>query len=419
MRKNYKFIIIISVVIISFLLWLRSLPIIRVSPYPNGLNFAFTITDDPDEAQVEKLRPVYGLLEKLGFKTTMAIWAFRPKDVEGNPDPQEQMKSITLENNAYLVFIKEYKEKGFEIALHTVTAGNDLRQVTLNGYERYRELFKDYPKVNIMHSKNRENIYWGKNIFKNTILKYLIGIYDRTNFSGEDVKSPYFWGDICKDKTKYVRLWGTADINTLKFNPSMPYHDKAKPYVNYWFSFSDGYTAKYFNALLRTENIDRLIKERGVCIAYTHFASDFSRHSAVGGYFVNEETVKVLEYIASQKEGWFVPVSTILDRFLLIKNIEISRKGKEISIINLNSIVIPSLSLVTRPFLKFKDEKGDILTANEQGELFLGDMEPNQERKLYYNGILRIGIIPKEPGIFERINLMWQRAKILLFSHRG
>ena len=95
-----------------------------------------------------------------------------------------------------------------------------------------------------MHSNNLENIYWGKKVVNSLILQKFIGILSKKSrlpYSGENPESKYFWGDILKANTKYVRLWGTSDINTLKFNHSMPYHDSKKPYVNYWFSFSDGY----------------------------------------------------------------------------------------------------------------------------------------------------------------------------------
>jgi len=89
------------------------------------------------------------------------------------------------------------EKKGFEVSLHTVTSGNDKREDTIKGYEKFKALFGTYPKINIMHSRNRENIYWGRKVFKNSLLRFLVGIYDKTDYSGEDINSPYFWGDIC------------------------------------------------------------------------------------------------------------------------------------------------------------------------------------------------------------------------------
>jgi hypothetical protein len=183
-------------------------PTVYISPYPYAKNFAFTITDDPDETRLEKIKPIYELLDKLGFKTTIACWVFKPADLTGNPDPEEQLNSATLSEPQYLDFIQKYRKKGFEVALHTVTSGNDKREDTIKGYEKFKSLFSAYPKINIMHSKNLENIYWGKNVFANPLLKMLAGLYDKIAFSGENLESAYFWGDICKEKTKYVPALG-------------------------------------------------------------------------------------------------------------------------------------------------------------------------------------------------------------------
>ena len=80
---------------------------------------------------------------------------------------------------------------------------------------------------------------------------------------------------IIKGKIKYVRNYTFHNINTLQMNPAMPYHDFNKPYVNLWFSSSDGHDVNTFNNLLKEENLDRLEQEHGVCIIYTHFSNGF------------------------------------------------------------------------------------------------------------------------------------------------
>ena len=173
--------------------------------------------------------------------------------------------------------------------MHTVSAGNDLRERTIEGYEKFKLFFGKYPKINIMHSNNLENIYWGKKVVNNGVLKKIIGMLSKKSnlpYSGEIPESNYFWGDILKAKTKYVRLWGTTDINTLKFNPSMPYHDPKKPFVNYWFSFSDGYDVEIFNKLISDQNIKKLKKERGTSIVYTHFSSNFTQEKVMMVCFI-------------------------------------------------------------------------------------------------------------------------------------
>jgi len=84
-----------------------SQPVIYISPYPNGRNFSFSITDDPDETRMDKIKPVYETLDSLGFRTTIVCWIFKPQDLSGNPDAQEQIKSYTLENPKYIKFLKD------------------------------------------------------------------------------------------------------------------------------------------------------------------------------------------------------------------------------------------------------------------------------------------------------------------------
>jgi hypothetical protein len=393
-------------------------PTIHISPYPDGKNFAFTITDDPDGCRLDKIRPVYSFLDQLGLKTTIACWVFKPTDLTGNPDLREQAESETLENPDYLNFLQEYQRKGFEIALHTVTSGNDRSETTQRGYETFKQDFKTYPAINIMHSKNLENIYWGRNVFQNPVLRFLVGLYDRRGYSGEDPSSIYFWGDICKERSRYIRLWGTTGINTLKFNPSMPYRYQDKPYVNYWFSFSDGYSGRYFTKLLSRQNVDRLVRERGASIVYTHFAAGFCRKTAAG-YTLDDTIKNELAYLARQKEGWFVPASTLLDRLSLMKGVRLEKKGFNLEITNQNPEVVYGVTLISQPFLAYRDYTGKLYKANGEGEILLGELKPGQKKTLYIIRDLRVLNQPQTPDFLEQNRLIWQRINIFIFSHRG
>jgi len=128
---------------------------------------------------------------------------------------------------------------------------------------------------------------------------------------GDEEASPHFWGDIAKQKVKYVRNLTFNDINTLRADPSTPYMDKRKPYVNYWFSSSDGHTVEEFTDLIHPANVDRLESEGGLCIVYTHFAHGFVHEEGqIDTTFA--ERIRSL----SERPGWFVPVSEVLDWIL-------------------------------------------------------------------------------------------------------
>jgi hypothetical protein len=93
----------------------------------------------------------------------------------------------------------------------------------------------------------------------------------------------------------------------------MPYHDPQRPYVNYWFASSEGANVESFNRCLSEKNQDQLESEGGACIMYTHFGAGFNQNGSLNKRF--SELMKRL----SKKNGWFVPVTQLLD-FLREKN---------------------------------------------------------------------------------------------------
>ena len=346
----------------------------KLSPYPFGFNFAFTITDDPDGNTLEKIKPVYDYLRKTGIAITTAVWIFKGNRSNGIPDFSRKSWSVdTCERKDYLAYIQQLKKEGFEIALHGVSPGNDRRDWTIRGYEKFKDYFGAYPKMNIMHAENLENIYWGKKVVSNKILQFLIGIFIKKSeipFSGDDPLSEYFWGDILMEKTKYVRLFGTSDINTLKFNPSMPYHDNNKPYVNYWFSFSDGFGVKEFNNLISKDKVDKLVKDRGACLVYTHFAHGFVSDGKLNGTFQRR-----MNYLISQRDGWFVPASDILDRLLLMKKVILTKEKNRIMVVNLNTVEIEGVTVIV-PFGRvWYDPNGREYAVNDEGEIILENLD--------------------------------------------
>ena len=90
----------------------------------------------------------------------------------------------------------------------------------------------------------------------------------------------------------------------------MPYHDPFRPYVNYWFGGSEGPRVESFVAMTSEANQDRLIKEGGACIMYTHLAAGFIEKGTINKRF------KLLMERLSRMNGWFVPASTLLDHIL-------------------------------------------------------------------------------------------------------
>jgi hypothetical protein len=246
---------------------------------------------------------VYDFLYDLGVITTKSVWP-----TLGASTPI--VGGTTCADPDYLAWTLQLQKRGFEIALHNATYHTSTRQGAIEGLARFREYFGAYPNIQVNHAGCRENIYWGdarvtgvNRLFYNLFTRFR----SRGRFQGTDPSSDLFWGDMLKQHVQYVRNFVFAEINTLKVCPFMPYYDPLRPFVNYWFASSEGADCESFCRTICEANQDRLESEGGGCIMYTHFGKDFSDNGKL-----NEIFRRLMERL-SKKNGWFVPVSTMLD----------------------------------------------------------------------------------------------------------
>ncbi len=278
--------------------------------FPEQKCFAFSILDDTDDATVENVKPVYDTLIEYGFRTTKTAW---PLDCpEGSAI---FFAAETLQNPAYLRFVHTLVARGFELAFHGATMESSRRERTIEGLEFIKQEFGSYPKLFCNHGHNRENLYWGAQRFQTPLLRRLVQLVRQEPsdyYAGEKEESEFFWGDLCKKYIKYVRNFTFYQLNMRKVNPEMPYRLPETRYVNYWFSTADAPDVHAFNKLFTGERLDQLEAEGGVCIVSTHLGKGFVKDGKL-----NANTERILRSL-SQKPGWFVPVSDILD--YLLKN---------------------------------------------------------------------------------------------------
>ena len=273
--------------------------------YPDGKRFAFTIVDDTDVATVANVGPVYELLKSLGMRTTKTVWPFRWHGKGSN-----FVSSQTLEDPAYVEFVKQLAADGFEIASHGATMESSDRATTEAALARHQELFGVIPRLYVNHSFNRENVYWGTDRIDDPILKRL---YGRVNgrpsgfYQGTVTGSSWWWGDLCQTHHEYVRNLTFSSLNVLKANPSMPYTDSSRPFVRSWFSSADADNCQEFIDLVTPDRVDQLEAEGGVCIISTHLGKRYVTDGRV-----HPDVERALRDIA-RRSGWFVPVSPLLD----------------------------------------------------------------------------------------------------------
>lgn len=271
--------------------------------WPEGKKFAFTIFDDTDAATVANTGPVYALLRDLGFRTTKSVWpleAIAPPVVVGGADCADE---------GYRAWALQLQDEGFEIGLHNVCCHHSTRDRIQAGLQRFEEIFGHPPRSMANHTGCRENLYWGPD--RVTGLHRLIyqaaTLGRKGGFKGHVEGDPHFWGDLCKERITYARNFVFPDINTLRACPWMPYHDPLRPWVNQWYASSEGGGLESYLETLKEENQDQLEAEGGACIMYAHLGKFFRRDGVISDRF------RFLMERLSQKNGWFVPVSTLLD----------------------------------------------------------------------------------------------------------
>ena len=133
---------------------------------------------------------------------------------------------------------------------------------------------------------------------------------ERRSYYGHVVGSPYFWGDLCREKFRFVRNFAFRTLDSGAISPHGPYKLDSTPWVNYWFSTADAPDVRAFNRLVTPAALDRLREERGVCILSTHFGKGFVRNGRV-----DPQVEDTFRYLATQP-GWFVTVSEVLEYML-------------------------------------------------------------------------------------------------------
>lgn len=301
--------------------------------------FAFTIVDDTDGATVENIKPIYDYLYQKGMLTTKTVWVYPPRDY---------FPGESLENSEYCAYVKNLKEKGFEIALHDAGSGEFSGTEIRAALEKFKNIFGDYPKMNINHGDNPSGMYWCGKRFSAPVAK-MYDFYKKkkgtfVESKGDVPESASFWGGACKEHIKYIRNRVYGELNLLKRDKYTPYREKRKDtYSNYWFSSSDAMTADMFVKLLSRKNVDKLEKEHGCAIIYTHFGYGFVDENGD----LRKDVRDAIDYIAA-KDGWFAPASEILD--FLLQN----KKGNEY-ISDFASLRLDILWILERVYRKFRD----------------------------------------------------------------
>lgn len=249
--------------------------------------------------------PVYDVLTDLGLLITKSVWPVAPA---GPP----RTGGSTCAEPDYVRWVLELQAAGHEIGYHNASDHPSTRDQTIAAIDRFAELFGHDPRIGADHSANTETMYGGPlRLSGPRSWLYEKGASithpKRRSASGHDPSSPYFWGDVLRDRIDYWRSFTFTDINLLRASPQVPYHDPDRPFVNWWFTSNHAPNRESFLDLVSPENLDRLEAEGGLCIVYTHFGLDFAPDGDLDRRFG-----PAMEALAA-RDGWFAPVSEVLD----------------------------------------------------------------------------------------------------------
>lgn len=280
--------------------------------WPGGHSFAFSIFDDTDWTTLENGPPIYDLLTESGIHVTKSVWPTEPTR-------WRTTGGSTCEDPAYLAWVLELQSAGHEIGFHNATDHPSTRAETISALDAFRSHFGHDPRVGADHAGNKEALYWGPRRLTGVRRKAYsvaerIAQPRRPGFSGEDPDSPYYWGDVCRDRIEYWRNFTFAATNVLDVCPMVTYHDPERPLVNKWFASTHAPRLEPFLNRLAPPQLDRLEASGGLCLIYTHFGIDFAPDGQLDGRFA--ATIADL----SRRNGWFAPVSEILDHLVALRS---------------------------------------------------------------------------------------------------
>lgn len=365
--------------------------VVGVEPYPFGKRFAVSLVDDTDRARLAEIEPVYACLLEHGLRTTKTVW---PLEASARSNGYDLTDGQTLQSLPYRKFCRQLQAAGFEIAMHTASGGDSRRDETLRAYQLFEEIFGAPPVTNIMHGRNRENLYWGKCCTRYRTVAALIDRLVPLAFDGHDPHSDYYWGDLCRERTRYVRLFETIRLNTLAFDPATPYHDPRKPDVPWWFSATYAAQTRLLQ-LLTAPRLDRLAAERGASILHLYLRR-FAVARGDGSFTVHPGFLQCARLLASYRDGWYVPVATLLDRLRAVRSLAIEAGGEEIVIRNRSELPIADAALRVPLGIALRAWEGSEapLARNEYGQVRLGTLFPGVERRFLASVPVRVRALP-------------------------
>lgn len=324
--------------------------------------FYFSIIDDTDDATLENIKPVYDFLYSKGILISKTVWVYPPLDEPSSGD--------CLQRDEYAEYIKELKQRGYEIGLHNVgSADYDspyTREKILAGLEFFEQRLGFKPTICVNHSYNPDSVYGGYKRFNPlmaAVVKKLYKQYGRT-FYGEVEGSEYFWGDKHKELFKYSRNHECGTLQTTRYDKYMPYVDpKRSKYANYWYSATFAPNPDVFNHVVNDKALKKLEKNGGCCVLFTHLGYYYKDGKLNPGF------VERIEKLAANPNCISMPVTQTLDAIAEAR--AAAGKEKYPTISSLAKFRLEVLHLMTRIKYRYFVKLDDYAFKDLKAEMFV------------------------------------------------
>ena len=312
---------------------------------PHPFRAGFAILDDTEGSSFESVRTVYDHFADAGLRATRTVWAFEADQRSGlAPLDRPAGRGVTLEDAAYRDYCAELVRRGCELALHGASAGNNPRWRTLAAFERLDALGA-LGRTFVPHRRNAENLYAQEPFIAASVLRPLMRTLRSAHRSfGQDPESPWYWGDVCRARVRWMRLFRTAPLDTLVTNPSLPYFERDKPLVRGWFATSE----RRLEDATTPEALAELVQAQGLCLLREHLGAYGDR------WGVAPQLARSVRRLRSAPSLWVDTVEAVLDRRERMQAIALAWRDSNLWIVNTGDHPVAGLQLVfgsrSRPF---------------------------------------------------------------------
>lgn len=350
----------------------------RLSLYPGGHTFAFTIVHDADSAYSQRLAPLFEVFDALNMKITATVFVFWADWANNGKiwsswnrvqDPRQKLmapKAVPLVDSTERDFYRKLAAEGHEIGMHTPSDTSDTTAQLQQAFEYFDEVFGHFPTIYVEHSHDSNQETLGN--------------------QGENPRSEYFSLAMLKHYHPWVWVDGplglpsesesgyydliASQVAPFSDEPAKRYgYDKIFARTGKWkLADGDGFLQEY-----STSNVDELERNRGIALVYTHLDSkwlDPDTHKMRGSLSDR------LKYITS-KNGWFVPASTILDRVIAMRELSLDVTNGYLRVRNRGAEKIDAVTVISPGSATLCASKSK-LRRGPRGDIVLGDIQPHQ-----------------------------------------